>query len=83
MPVMSGFEGARHIKYELPSTLILMVSQFDSAAFQREAIAAGSSGYVVKSNAASESTKMQVPRCGVMPTPCLNAIRESAVIRTP
>jgi DNA-binding NarL/FixJ family response regulator len=54
MPVMNGFEAARRIKHESPSTLILMVSQFDSAAFQREAIAAGSSGYVVKSNAASE-----------------------------
>jgi DNA-binding NarL/FixJ family response regulator len=54
MPVMNGFEAARRIKHESPSTLILMVSQFDSAPFQREAIAAGASGYVVKSNAASE-----------------------------
>ena len=54
MPVMNGFEAARRIKHELPSTLILMVSQFDSAPFQREAITAGASGYVVKSNAASE-----------------------------
>lgn len=54
MPVMNGFEAARRIKQELPSTLILMVSQFDSAAFQREAITAGASGYVVKSNAAFE-----------------------------
>jgi len=54
MPVMNGFEAARRIKHELPLTLILMVSQFDSAPFQREAIAAGASGYVVKSNAASE-----------------------------
>ena len=54
MPVMNGFEAARRIKPELPSTLILMVSQFDSAPFQREAIAAGASGYVVKSDAASE-----------------------------
>ena len=54
MPVMNGFEAARRIKHELPSTLILMVSQYDSAPFQREAITAGASGYVVKSNAASE-----------------------------
>ena len=54
MPVMNGFEAARRIKHELPSTLILMVSQFDSAPFQREAITTGASGYVVKSNAASE-----------------------------
>ncbi len=54
MPVMNGFEAARRIKHELPSTLILMVSQFDSPPFQREAITAGASGYVVKSNVASE-----------------------------
>jgi YesN/AraC family two-component response regulator len=54
MPVMNGFEAARRIKDELPSILILMVSQFDSAPFAREAVAAGASGYVVKSNASSE-----------------------------
>lgn len=54
MPVMNGFEAARRIKHELPATLILMVSQFESAPFQREAIAAGASGYVVKSNVAAE-----------------------------
>ena len=54
MPVMNGFEAARRIKHELPSTLILMVSQFDSAPFMREALASGASGYVVKSNASAE-----------------------------
>jgi DNA-binding NarL/FixJ family response regulator len=54
MPVMNGFEATRHIRQELPSALILMVSQFDSAPFAREAVAAGASGYVVKSNAASD-----------------------------
>jgi YesN/AraC family two-component response regulator len=54
MPVMNGFEAARRIKHEFPSTLILMVSQFDSAPFAREAVAAGASGYVVKSNASSQ-----------------------------
>ena len=54
MPVMNGFEAARRIKQELPSTGILMVSQFDSAHFMREAFVSGASGYVVKSNAASE-----------------------------
>jgi len=53
MPVMNGFEAARRIKHEFPSTLILIVSQFDSAPFTREAAAAGASGYVVKSNASS------------------------------
>jgi DNA-binding NarL/FixJ family response regulator len=51
---MNGFEAARRIKHELPSSLILMVSQFDSDPFAREAVAAGASGYVVKSNATNE-----------------------------
>ena len=54
MPVMNGFDAARRIKHEFPSTLILVVSQFDSAPFAREAIAAGASGYVIKSNASTE-----------------------------
>ena len=58
MPVMDGFEAARRIKREFPSTLILVVSQSDSAPFAREAIAAGASGYVVKSNASSELVPM-------------------------
>jgi DNA-binding NarL/FixJ family response regulator len=54
MPVMNGFEAARRIKHEFPSTLILVVSQSDSAPFAREAIVAGASGYIVKSNASTE-----------------------------
>ena len=54
MPVMNGFEAARRIKHEFPSTLILVVSQFESAPFAREAIAAGASAYIVKSNASAE-----------------------------
>ena len=54
MPVMNGFEAARRIKHEFPSTLILIVSQSESAPFAREAIAAGASGYVAKSNASVE-----------------------------
>jgi DNA-binding NarL/FixJ family response regulator len=58
MPAMNGFDAARRIKHEFPSTLILVVSQFDSAPFAREAIAAGASGYVVKSNASAELIPM-------------------------
>ena len=54
MPVMNGFDAARCIKHEFPSTLILVVSQSDTAACAREAIAAGASGYVEKSNASTE-----------------------------
>jgi hypothetical protein len=48
---MNGFDAGRRIKHESPSTLILIVSQFESAPFAREAVAGGASGYVVKSNA--------------------------------
>jgi len=58
MPVMNGFDAARHIKHEFPSTLILVVSQGDSAPFAREAIAAGASAYVAKSNASTELIPM-------------------------
>jgi DNA-binding NarL/FixJ family response regulator len=58
MPVMNGFEAARRIKHEFPSTLILVVSQSHSAPFAREAIAAGASGYVDKSNASTELIPM-------------------------
>ena len=58
MPVMNGFEAARRIKHEFPSTLILVVSQSDSAPFAREAVLAGASGYVVKSNAGTELIPM-------------------------
>lgn len=54
MPVMNGFDAARLIKSEFPATLIVIVSQFDSATFEREAIAAGASGYVAKNNASNE-----------------------------
>jgi two-component system, NarL family, invasion response regulator UvrY len=54
MPVMNGFDAARCIKHEFPSTLILMVSQSDTAACAKAAIAAGASGYVEKSNASTE-----------------------------
>src|ERR1700747_2080097 len=54
MPVMNGFDAARRIKHEFPSTLILVVSQHQSVPFAREAIAAGASGYVAKTNVSTE-----------------------------
>ncbi len=58
MPVMNGLEAARRIKHEFPLTLILVVSQYDSAPFAREAIAAGANGYIAKSNASAELIPM-------------------------
>ena len=58
MPVMNGFEAARRIKHEFPLTQILVVSLSESAQFAREAIAAGASGYVMKSKAGTELIPM-------------------------
>ena len=58
MPLMNGFEAARRIKHEFPLTQILVVSLSESAQFAREAIAAGASGYVMKSNAGTELIPM-------------------------
>jgi two-component system, NarL family, response regulator DesR len=52
MPIMNGFEAIRMIKGERPATHVLVVSQFDSPAFLRQATAVGASGYVRKQDAA-------------------------------
>lgn len=54
MPTMNGLEAARILKQEFPSMHIVVVSQHDSRGFQWAALAAGVSGYVVKSNAARD-----------------------------
>jgi DNA-binding NarL/FixJ family response regulator len=66
MPTMDGLEAARILKHEFPSIQIVIVSQHDSRGFQWAALAAGVSGYVVKSNAGrdliSELRKIQGTR---------------------
>lgn len=54
MPGMNGLEAARDLKQEFPAMHIVIVSQHDSRGFQWAALAAGVSGYVVKSNAARD-----------------------------
>lgn len=54
MPTMNGLDAARVLKREFPSMHVLIVSQHDSRGFQWAALAAGASGYVVKSNAARD-----------------------------
>jgi DNA-binding NarL/FixJ family response regulator len=50
MPTMNGLEVAEVIKREFPSVQVLIVSQHDSRGFQWAALAAGVSGYIIKSN---------------------------------
>ena len=54
MPTMNGLDAARILKREFPSMHVLIVSQHDSRGFHWAALAAGASGYVVKSNAAQD-----------------------------
>ncbi len=54
MPSMDGLEAARILKQEFPSMHIVILSQHDSRGFQWAALAAGVSGYVVKSDAARD-----------------------------
>jgi DNA-binding NarL/FixJ family response regulator len=54
MPTMNGLEAAHILKKEFPSIHIVVISQHDSRGFQWAALAAGVSGYVVKSNAARD-----------------------------
>jgi DNA-binding NarL/FixJ family response regulator len=51
MPSMNGLEVAEIVKRDFPSVQVLIVTQHDSRGFQWGALAAGVSGYVIKSNA--------------------------------
>lgn len=51
MPEMSGLEATPEIKKAIPTTEILMFTQYDSTQMVREAQNAGASGYLLKSQA--------------------------------
>jgi two-component system, NarL family, response regulator LiaR len=63
MPTMNGLEATRIIKREMPSTQIVVVSGQDAL---REALSAGASGYVMKTEVAerlvTELRKVQLLR---------------------
>jgi DNA-binding NarL/FixJ family response regulator len=50
MPGLDGIEATRRIKAECPRVRVLILSSHEEQCFQREAIAAGAHGYVVKGN---------------------------------
>jgi len=50
MPTMNGLEVADIVKTKFPSVQALIVTQHDSRGFHWAALAAGVSGYIVKSN---------------------------------
>jgi DNA-binding NarL/FixJ family response regulator len=50
MPRLTGLQAAREITYRRPEVRVLMLSMHDNEQFLFEAIAAGASGYVLKSS---------------------------------
>jgi DNA-binding NarL/FixJ family response regulator len=54
LPSLNGLEVARRIRKGSPASRILFVSENRSADIAKEALRTGASGYVVKSDAASE-----------------------------
>jgi len=54
LPTLNGIEAARRIRKVSPASRILFVSENRSADIAEEALSTGASGYVVKSDAASE-----------------------------
>lgn len=54
LPVMRGFEAARKIIASQPKIKVLFVSNYSDRDYVEEALRMGASGYVLKSQAASE-----------------------------
>lgn len=54
LPGMSGTEGARHLLERLPEARIIMLTVHEEREVVFEAIAAGATGYLLKSSAADE-----------------------------
>ena len=54
MPLLNGIDAARQIKKEWPEAKLLFLSMHTGAAYLREAIEAGATGYVLNSSATEE-----------------------------
>ena len=54
MPRMGGLEACRLIRKKAPRCAVLIVTQHNSTQMMREALSAGATGYVVKSNIARD-----------------------------
>jgi DNA-binding NarL/FixJ family response regulator len=54
LPLLNGIDAARQIKKELPETKIVFLTMHANAEYLREALAAGASGYVLKTSASEE-----------------------------
>jgi DNA-binding NarL/FixJ family response regulator len=54
MPVMGGFEAARHLRATLPEVPIIFISDHADTAYVDEAFRIGAQGYVLKRTSANE-----------------------------
>jgi DNA-binding NarL/FixJ family response regulator len=54
LPLLNGMDAARQVKKELPDTRILFLTMHDNPAYLKDALAAGASGYVLKTSAREE-----------------------------
>jgi DNA-binding NarL/FixJ family response regulator len=54
MPLLNGFEAARHIRETHPDTKLIFLSQHLNPAYVKHALRVGASGYVLKSGATEE-----------------------------
>jgi DNA-binding NarL/FixJ family response regulator len=54
MPLLNGIDAARQIKKAVPEIRILFLTMHANPAYLREALAAGASGYLLKTSAAEE-----------------------------
>jgi DNA-binding NarL/FixJ family response regulator len=54
LPILNGIEAARQIREVSPASKVLFISENRSADIAEAALSTGASGYVVKSDAASE-----------------------------
>jgi DNA-binding NarL/FixJ family response regulator len=49
-----GIEATRRIRAEAPNVVVLVLSQYDDAAYLRQALVAGASGYALKRSSGAE-----------------------------
>jgi DNA-binding NarL/FixJ family response regulator len=54
MPLLNGFEAAKQIKKDRPSTKLIFLSQHLNPAYLKQALKVGATGYVLKSGATEE-----------------------------
>jgi DNA-binding NarL/FixJ family response regulator len=55
LPLLNGIDAARQIKKEQPETKILFLTMHSNPAYLKDALAAGATGYLLKTSAREES----------------------------